>query len=292
MMKSCFLIFILLILLSFGLSSNFGCYAHNESDRIGLNDEFMITGFNSSVKIILRNDFSFSNTSFARGCTGGYAVQIVTGTYSINDSKVVFMPEKIMKSHSAFELFTQNLVFEDTLDYYDSDSTKIQKEYWLVSVEKVRFLISESSQGTLDECFYKSSNFISLANLYNSREELSACEYLLANKDTIMNFRNLDVSKEIPMSWRGFFLEEPIQAKIQSVKIIKDEMSALVQSCKLDKGEVSGVKVGMKFFENSISSDFIEISEVFENYSKGLYSSDKKIKKGVLVSTENRNSGQ
>jgi len=285
-MRGLLLFFSLILFIPNGLNSNNGSMTPDHNGEFGLKEKFKIKGFNSSVTINLNPDFSFSNISFSRGCVGGYYIKIVTGKYNIIGTQMTFYPEKIIISRDDIEPLPDKLVFKDTLDYYDSDSTKIQKRYWLVQLNDFKFLVSESPNNFNDEYFYKSSNFISLANLYNSRERQSTQENLLSSKDSIISFFDLDINKNIPNNWKDYFLENPIVSKLESVKMIKNDSFGPLPNCKLDKGADSGIKIGMRFYAKSISDDYLEVNEVFNKFSKGLYFSNKKIKRGIILSTE------
>jgi hypothetical protein len=123
-----------------------------EKEAIGLHEKFVFKSFNNGVEIYLRPDFSFINSCYSRACLGGFRDKIVIGKYSISDNKITFLPEKMIWKED-FEAFAgdTSLVF-DTVPYYESDSTKIQSEYWLVKSDSLKFLVSKQSLMNVMNC--------------------------------------------------------------------------------------------------------------------------------------------
>ena len=83
------------------------------------------------------------------------------------------MEKMVWKEDWEDHYFDSKLKF-DTVKYYESDTTSIHENYWLIQDDDLKFLVSKSEYKEQDELFYKSSNFISLANLYNSNIDQEA----------------------------------------------------------------------------------------------------------------------
>ena len=210
----------------------------------GIKRKFMFKEFNTGVEIYLREDFSFINFSYAYACTGGYRVKRVLGEYKINDNYITFMPKKmILEEDCCGHYFWKTKSF-DTLDYYYSDSTKIQLNYWYIKKDSFEFLLSEAEFDELDEYFFKSSNFIALANLYTSNIEDDICYSVFCNIDTTINIRTILSKDDIPEKFQKLFLDEPIEAAIKSVKLNNERYPVY----HLLSDRFDAIFIGMKFY--------------------------------------------
>ena len=255
----------------------------------GLDDEFLIKGFNCGVEIGLSSDYTFYNKTFSFGCMGGIYIKKVIGSYATENNFLSFNPQKIIIIQDDSAILWDTITNVDTIDYYKSDSTKIQTKYWLVKTSSINFLISEAKMGENDESFYKSSNFIALANNYNSYQKTNTKQYLLADKDTIIDFRELDIDKYIPDKWKSYFLSEPLNAKILAVKVI-DSNNMFLPKYRLNIGSKSGVKPGMKFYTDKYDFIDIEIMTVDSSCCIGIgdniFYKNTKLEKGTILSTK------
>jgi hypothetical protein len=288
-MKQIILTLSILFLIGCGSSSN--KTQKNSTENIGLKDKFVFKGFNVGVEIYLKPDFTFINNCYSYGCTGGYRIKLVTGHYEIESNQIRFKPEKLVWKEDWENFEVDSKLKFDTVNYYESDSTSIQKLYWLIKENKMKFLVSESKYNEQDELFYKSSNFISLANLYNSNIEQDAAENLLSNTDTIWNFRNLNLDNNIPDDYRGYFLDTAIKAEIISSKVYKVSES-LIPRYKLEIKENKGINIGMKFYSQNIPDFPIVIVEInskniiAEGYD--LFYDNTKLKVKTIITTERK----
>lgn len=262
----------------------------NSNENLGLNEKFVIKGFNVGVEIYLNPDFTFINYCYLEGCTGGFRIKIVTGRYEIDSNQISFNPEKLVwKEDWENHFWDSNLNF-DTITYYESDTTSILKKYWLIQDNNMKFLVSESNFNEQDELFYKSSNFISLANLYNSNIEQNATENLLSNKDTLWNFKNLNL-KNIPDFYRELFLDTAINAIVISSKVYKINES-LIPRYKLEVKEKNRIKIGMKFYSQDFPDSPIQIieknNEDFIAEGSDLLYENTKLNIKAIISTEKK----
>jgi hypothetical protein len=286
-----------LIFISLSILLLIGCNSSSEKNQeiinrnIGLKEKFIIKGFNVGVEIYLKPNFTFINNCYSYGCIGGFRVKVTTGQYEIDNNQIYFKPEKMVWKEDWTNHYWESKLKFDTVAYYESDSTSIQKKYWLIQKGKMRFLVSESEYNEQDELFYRSSNFISLANLYNSNTEQNANENLLSNTDTLWNFRELQISQNIPNIYRDFFLDTEIKTEIISSKVYKIGES-LIPRYKLHIDEDKKVKIGMKFYSQKFPNYPIVIIEkngknfIAEGYD--LFYENTKLEKGTKVSTERK----
>jgi hypothetical protein len=261
---------------------------NNFTQKVGLNEKFVLKGFNDGVEIILKPDFTFVNNCYSYGCTGGFRIKLVTGFYEIESNELYFKPEKLVwKEDWGNNYWDSNLKF-DTVAYYESDTTSIQSKYFLIEDNNLKFLVSESKYRERDEFFNTSSNFISLANLYNSNIEADATADILSNKDTLWNFRNLNL-ESIPESYRELFLDTAIIAQVINSKVYNINES-LVPRYKLEIKENNRIKIGMKFFSKEFPDYPIIIIEtnyencIAEGYN--LFYENTKLKTNSILSTE------
>ncbi len=266
----------------------------------GPKEKFQIKGFNIGIEIYLRPDYTFLNHFYSRACQGGFFIKEVTGTYRLDGAEVTFTPQTMIFKEDWESHEIGNTTRIDTVAYYASDSTRIQTKYRIVEVSGVRFLVSESRVGERDELFYRSSNFIALANLYNSCEQRAATDNLLANKDTVMDFRNLNVAGQIPAPWRDYFLADPIQTTIRSVRVksIPHRVRgservvgySLIPTYKLDAGSLNGLKEGMLLYSpkrNGIDVTVIRVEEA-DAVAEGMniFFENTKFNPGTILSTK------
>ena len=290
-MKNIVYTLILLVLL-------IGCNCNNSNNEnietnYGLKEKFVFKGFNIGVEIYLFPDFTFLNRFYSRACLGGFFIKNVTGTYSLNGDSVVFSPQTMVfkEDWEAFEVSETTKI--DTVEYYKSDSTKIQTEYRVVEVDDVKFLVSESGVEEYDDILRRNSNFIALANLYNSYERVNTTQKLLANKDTVINFRNLNVAISIPTKWQDYFLEEPIEAEIASARVVKYPKIYgyyyLIPTYELNIGSQAGLKEGMILYSEKKKEIDINVVQVEANKSiaegEDIFYFDTRFKTGTILST-------
>lgn len=279
------------ILLLIGCNSSSEKNQENSNEKIGLDEKFVLKGFNIGVEIYLKSNFTFINNCSSYGCVGGFRIKLVTGHYEIESSQIYFIPEKMVWKEDWTNHYWDSKLKFDTVTYYESDSTSIQKKYWMVQESEMKFLVSESKHNEHDELFYKSSNFISLANLYNSNIEQDAAEHLLSNTDTFWNFRNLNLIGNVPSSYSAFFLDTAINAEVIRSKVYKMNES-LIPMYKLDIKENKEVKIGMKFYSEEFPDYPIEIVEInsedciAEGYD--LFYENTKLKEKTIISTESK----
>jgi len=285
------IIILLSILLLIGGNSSSEKNQKKSIEKLGLKEKFVLKGFNSGVEIYLKPDFTFINNCYSYGCIGGFRVKLVFGHYEIDSNQISFNPEKMVWKEDWGEnhYWDSKLEF-DTITYYESDTTSIHKKYWLIQDNHLRFLVSESNFNEQDELFYKSSNFISLANLYNSNIEQNTTENLLSNKDTLWNFKNLNL-KNIPDFYRELFLDTAINAKVISSKVYKINES-LIPRYKLEVKEKNRIKIGMKFYSQDFPDYPIQLIEInnedciAEGYD--LFYLNTKLKTNTIISTEKK----
>ncbi len=284
-------LFILLLILSGGCDTSFEKGQTNRNKEKGLNEKFVLKSFNVGVEIYLKPDFAFINNCYSYGCTGGFRIKLVTGHYRIDSNQIIFTPEKMLWKEDWENHYWESDLKFDTLAYYESDTTSIQKKYWLIRQGKIKFLVSETGYNQRDELFYKTSNIISLANLYNSNIEQRTSENILSNIDTLWNFRKLEINQGILYSYKDYFLDSAISAEVLSSKVSKIGES-LIPKYKLHIKENERVKTGMKFYSREFPNHPIVIigkdGEDFIASGPDLFYENTKLKNGTSVSTERR----
>ena len=290
-------IFCILISLLFITNCNNSSSNKEVETSLGLKEKFVIKGFNIGVEIYLSPDFTFLNRFYTRACTGGFFFKHVTGTYVLDGNNVIFSPQTMILMEDWESHGISNTTKIDTIAYYVSDSTKIQTEYKIVEVSNIKFLVSESGINEHDDIFDRNSNFIALANLYNSHEQVNTTKKLLANKDTVICFENLDILKNIPTKWQDYFLKEPIQAEITSVQVVRtpqkyrgfDYGHALIPTYKLNIGTQSGIKEGMILYSQKRKEIDVIVTQVEENKTvaegEDIFYFNTKFKTGTILST-------
>ena len=294
-MRHIFYILIPLLLLACCNNSS----SNKEVERsLGLKEKFVIKGFNIGVEIYLSPDFTFLNRFYSSACTGGFFFKHVTGTYMLDGNNVIFSPQTMILMEDWESHGISNTTKIDTIPYYVSDSTKIQTKYKIVEISNMKFLVSESGIGENDDIFYRNSNFIALANLYNSHEQVNTTEKLLANKDTVICFENLDILKNIPTKWQDYFLKEPIQAEITSVRVVSIPLKyreidcgySLIPIYKLNIGIQSGIKEGMILYSQKRKEIEVRVTQVEENKTvaegEDIFYENTKFKTGTILSTK------
>ncbi|MCL2131378.1 MAG: hypothetical protein FWH36_02815 [Lentimicrobiaceae bacterium] len=293
MKKISYIFAIIFLLTNHSFSSNI---EEENSDTQGINQKFMLKGFNCGVDIYLREDFSFVNYSYGFGCVGGCKVKIVLGEYKIEDNRISFNPKKMIlkEAWARIDCFTNF----DTVVYYYSDSTKIQLNYWHIKKDSFEFLVSEASFNELDEFFPRSSNFISFANLYNSNTEENICLSLFCTIDTVINIRNIISKENIPEKFQKLFFDNPIEITIKNVKINKGQYATYL----LTSDKMNDIFVGMDFYSEkypylitiiekkediliaAVSDDFFYQDAMFQIESKPR--NKPKLKVGTILKSE------
>lgn len=270
----------------------------NTEATLGLQEKFVIAGFNVGVEIYLSPDFTFLNRYYSRACYGGFFIKDVLGTYTLNENNVIFSPQTMIlkEDWESYEVCSTTII--DTIAYYISDSTKIQTKYTIVEIDKIKFLVSESSISEYDDVFYRNSNFITLANLYNSYEQINTTSKLLANRDTLISFRNLNIENNIPLTWQEYFLKEPIQAEISSVRVVSNPLKYrgvdcgynLIPTYKLNIGVQSGIKEGMILYSQKKKEIDVIVKQVNEDVTiaegEDIFHENTKFKIGTILSTK------
>ena len=256
------------------------------SELKGIKRKFMFKDFNYGVEIYLREDFLFTNFSYAYGCMGGYRVKIVLGEYKIDSNRISFIPQKLIwkENWEGSRDFTTTPI--DTIDYYYSDSTKIQFNYLHIKKDKFEFLISEAAFDEQDEFFIKSSNFVAFANLYNANIEDKICSSVFCTIDTIVNIKNIFSKKDIPEKYRRFFFDETIEVTVKSVKVNKE----LYPIYQLTSDKVDDIFMGMKFYSkkypNSPCAIIDKKEDILTAIGDNLFYSNTKLKTGTIVKSE------
>jgi len=231
-------------------------FSNNSMEEKGSSRRFIFKKFQQRVDIILYEDFSFINSTFAHGCMGGYSIKWVWGEYNMENGQVFFTPKRlILEEDWGGEHFhsRDSIKTFDTVDYYFSNSTKIHLIYWHIKNGNFEFLISDTSSNELDGDTPKSSNFIAFANLYNANIVDEICKFVFCNIDTIANVKHFISRKNIPEKFRYLFLDEPIEATIKSVKIINEGWSwhgvrGLIPIYTLVSDRVDDAFIGMKLY--------------------------------------------
>ena len=306
---NCFLAIIFLFI-NYSFSNNI---EEETSLSKGIKRKFILKEFNQNISIYLREDFSFTNCYFSKGCVGGYIINMVFGEYKIDGNHIAFIPKKMLRDEGFFLTdFTKKDI--DTVDYYYSDSTKIQLNYWHIKKDSFEFLLSEAEFNEFDECFMKSSNFIALANLYNSNIEGEICYSVFCNIDTTINIRTILSKENIPEKFHKLFLDNPIEIDIKSVKLNKEHYPVYhLLSDKFDNafigmkfyysqddfyppivitekkdGALTAMGTGYFFYKNfeENSGFIITVKQRSENGRFKRYRDKSKLKAGTIVKTE------
>lgn len=275
-----------------------GCNTYTEKKqknlkpKVGLKETFLIKAFNVGTKISLDSNFTFTHNFFSYGCTGGFKIKKVLGLYDINANQIIFKPKQLIWMEDHYNHIHDSKLKFDTIPYYDSDSTIIQKKYFLLQQNSMKFLISDADYNQEDKFFEKKSNFITLANLYNSNVKQKANKNLLSNIDTVWNFKNLTLDKKTLNQHRNLFLDSIIHLKIASVKVHKKE-NELIPIYKIDIKKQKEIKVGMKLYAPKFKNQFIEVIDIKNNTctaeGSDIFWGSKKLKAGTVVSTEIKN---
>jgi len=291
-MKKQILLLISLFVLILGCNSPDNQALTEEINSVGLKEKFILKGFNAGVEIYLRPDFSFINKCYSYGCLGGYRIKLVLGEYTLKGNKINFKPQKLVWKEDWEGRHWDSNIKHDTISYYDSDTTRIQNNYWLIESDNFKFLISESQLYQQDEYFYKSSNFISLSNLYNSNINQEANENVLSNTDTVCNFRHLNLKNEVPKAFKYHFLKEPIEIEVLKVKVIKRN-ECLIPQYTLNLKRKENLKKGMKLYSRKYPDHPVTVTEIGNDYCIGegfdLFYENTKLKIGTKLNTESNN---
>lgn len=91
-----------IIIISLSILILYGCDSisernlENSNEKIGLDEKFIIKGFNVGVEIYLNSDFTFIHNCYTYGCTGGFRIKLVTGHYEIESNQINFKPKKMV----------------------------------------------------------------------------------------------------------------------------------------------------------------------------------------------------
>ena len=202
--------YILILLLIFSCSNN-KTKSNNEKNIIKDIDtlKFSYNGFNNGLQLDLLSDGSFINENYLFSCFGGGKRKKVFGTYKIDSLKLTLNPERI-----EFIEYPEDMELKPktTKIKYGIDSLKIKTEFQVVKWENKKYLLSNFYDygWSLD----KENDYIRFADYLNSGlEPKSSGMYLVTEiKDTIKTEFDL---KQIPEKWQGYFLKEPVSAKIR-----------------------------------------------------------------------------
>ena len=135
-MKNIFYILLSLLVLT---NCNGGRKEKNIEVTLGLEEKFVIKGFNVGVEIYLSPNFTFMNRFYSRACLGGFFIKDVIGTYTLNENNIIFSPQTMILKEDWESHEISNTTKIDTITYYISDSTKIQTEYKIVEISNMKF---------------------------------------------------------------------------------------------------------------------------------------------------------
>ena len=271
------------------VSCNFSSNTEEEKlDTKGIKQKFIFENAPPwFVEIYLEEDFSFINLTCAYGCTGGFTVKEILGEYKIDSNYISFVPKKLIwKEDCCDEHYFNTTKIFDTVDYHYSDSTKIQLGYWHIKKDNFEFLISEASFDDEGEFYDYSSNFIALANLYNSNSKEKICSYIFCNIDTNINIRDIISKENIPKNFQKFFFDAPIEITVKNAKVNKE----LYPIYQLTSDRINDIFIGMKFYSKKYPYSPITIIEKKDGYliAKGdyLFYFNTKLRAGAVVKSE------
>ena len=177
---------------------------------------YKYNGFNYGLKLDLLSNGYFISENYIFSCFGGGERKKVYGTYKMDNQNLTLNPERIELIEYPEDL-TSNA--KTTKIKYGTNSLKIKTKFQMVTWENNQYLLSEhfDFQWNAEE----ENDYIRFANCLNNGLEPEISGVYLANKtnDTITS--KFDV-KQIPEKWQRFFLNEPVSAKIKSIKRIED----------------------------------------------------------------------
>lgn len=276
-----------------------GCNAPSDQEtniekQSGIKRKFVLAAFNYGVEIYLKEDLTFMNYSYMYGCVGGYRIKKVLGNYKLTDNHIEFFPQKLIwqEDWTGTEHYFESKKTYDTVPYYTSDSTKIQTRYWYLDADTIEFLISEAPFGKMDEFFIRSSNFIALANLYNSNSENKLRSEVFCNLDTVANVRTVISKNLIPQQYKEMFFEEPHTYEIISVKVNKD----LYPVYRLVKKDISKSYTGMQLYSDKFPDYPLTVvsanNDTLIAKGESLFYENTKLGIGMIVRTDMTNDNQ
>jgi hypothetical protein len=230
---------------------------------------YNISGFNSHVKLEVRDNGTFTHEADLWSCVGGGDVRRIHGSYRIEDSILTLVPESLV--NVTYRGFDKSDFKKDSAKYYSSDSTYLKKEYHIFRWDKSIYLLSEENFNAWGFESHE-NDFEKFSNYYNSGYEPGRSgSYFVRNSNGSEHSRKLDTEK-LPARFRRRFLKQPIVAEIVEVTKIKiagdSGVSQLVNSYKINRGKRDGVMEKMDFYGND-GCCIIRIAETGDTSSVG-----------------------
>lgn len=227
--------------------------------------KFSYNGFNNGLRLDLLSDGSFINENYLFGCTGGGERKKVFGTYKMDSVNLKLIPQKIEYTEYPMDMESKP---KTTNIIYGIDSLKIKTEFQILNWENKKYLLSDFYD--YDWSLDKENDYIRFADYLNSGlEPKSSGMYLVTEiKDTIKTEFDL---KQVPKKWQGYFLKEPVSAKIRKIKKITDQNDKenISWQIELDKGKRDRMNNRLTL-ETKDGEFFIEIDSVLINRSFGI----------------------
>lgn len=231
--------------------------------------KYEITGFNSSVTIELRPSGEFIYERTLSDCFGGSDVQRIFGSYLIDSGRLKLNPKQLTNVN--YFGFDSNDFKKDSLEYYSSDSTFLKKEFQVFTWDSLTYLLSEDSYSYWG--FPEDENdYERFSDYYNSGyEPRQSGSYFVKRVDGHFPKTELDVAN-LPLKYRGRFLQEPIVGEILNVdkieKLVDSGQVQLINRYKINRGRQDGVMEKMEFYGDD-GCCTIRITDVDEKTSFG-----------------------
>ena len=227
---------------------------------------YSYNGFNNGLQLDLLSNGTFINEDYLFGCTGGGERKKVFGTYKMDSTNLKLIPNKVEFTEYPMDMESKPI---KTNINYGIDSLKIKTEFQIVTWENKKYLLSDFYDfgWSLD----KENDYIRFADYLNSGlEPKSSGRYLVTEiKDTLKTEFDL---KQIPEKWQGYFLKEPVSAKIRKIKKITDpnDKENISWQIELDKGTRDRMNNRLTL-ETKNGDFFIEVDSVLTTRSFGKY---------------------
>lgn len=238
-------------------------------------DTLMFDTFNKGftewgTNLTLTKEWTFKHEEYhysdyvQKGEPTGWIKQI-TGSFKIDSNRIHLNPTNYLTK----ELFENKSVTIDSLNYFESDSTHIKTVFTLIKWTGNLYLLSEET--SFEFGYRRDNDFVKFADNYNSGSEPRWSQPYFAKRSSKERAEKLDLS-QIPLQWRGYFLDKPIRIVVTDIEkdIFYDSIyNTSINLFKLNGGEKQGVRAGMTFYGKA-GCCTIKIMDADEDGSKGL----------------------
>ncbi|WP_196888415.1 hypothetical protein [Aureivirga sp. CE67] len=237
-------------------------------------------GFNNELNLDLYSNNTFQFVEYWYGCTGGGEYKKFYGSYLINGNQLLLKPDSAHIESLPYPRRNNPIIKKVT---QIDDSLKFKTKYHLMEWNNTSYALSEQSFN--NNLFFEVENDLeNFINYYNNGyEPKNHGRYLTRTLDTLKTAIDFDKNL-LPEKYRNHIFNQPLQAKIISIKKIINPNYESYYLIELDKGKSSNVNYFLKFIDKN-KKHIVTIDSLTENSSFGKARGKNSLKEGMILQT-------